>query len=434
MDKSQLEAYNACVYGDKSVFCTGGAGCGKSFVLSNVVKRLRAKYNTYPGAVVVTASTGSAAFLIHGITLHRFAGVGIEEYNLELMIGKAKSKINARNWRRVKILIIDEISMISSTLLDNLSLVAQRIRANNEPFGGIRLLLFRDFLQLPPISFLGFRGHISRAFESTVWADLNMKVIDLKGHNRYGNNFVLADVLSRLRKGSHNVEDTNYIKNLVRTVTYEDSIEPVRLYARKDKVSRYNSYRLSQLKTECVVLESTDIGTESLLSQCPVEKNLQLKIGAQVMLVRNINNVLVNGSVGTLVEFEKGEKGNMIPIVNIVTRNSRIIRYKADPVEWSAENALGNVAAIRNQVPLILAWAITIHKSQGRTIPRVIVDMEGVFEEGQCYVALSRCPDDSKMQVLNFKESYIMTNAKCVEFYASMSDNNPATGVATYTE
>lgn len=433
MDAYQLEAYNACVYGDKSVFCTGGAGSGKSFVLSNIVRRLRERYRNLPGSVVVTASTGSAAFLIHGTTLHRFAGVGIEEKDVDIMIGRARRKSSIRNWKRVKILIIDEVSMLSGTLFGNLSLVAQNIKCNSEPFGGIRVLVFGDFLQLPPISNTR-NGTIEWAFESKVWHDLKMKTIELRGCNRHGNDAGFAGLLRRLRNGSCKDEDIKHIKSLVREVKYADSVEPVRLYATKDKVARYNSYRLSQLETQSVTIHSTDQGTTSLLSQCPVGKDLELKVGSQVMLMRNVNNVLVNGSIGTLVEFEKDKEGNTIPIVDIVSRNSKVIKYRAEPLEWCIENADRNIVASRKQVPLILAWSITIHKSQGRTIPRLVVDMGGVFEEGQCYVALSRCPTDRDIQVLNFREQHMMTNSKCVKFYESVCNDNEATHVATDTQ
>ncbi|RKF78524.1 ATP-dependent DNA helicase PIF1 [Golovinomyces cichoracearum] len=324
MDADQIYAYNACVYGDKSVFCTGGAGSGKSFVLSKVVTRLRERYKYLPGPVAVTAFTGSAAFLVWGTTLHRFAGKGIEERILSVMIARARSKTSLNNWMRVKILIIDEISMLSAILLDNLSL------GNYEHFGGIKLLVFGDFLQLPPVSNL-WHESTKWAFDSYVQKDLGIKTIELKGNNRHSGNVAFASMLKRLRDGSSTVDDFEYIKSLAREVLlarevkYTDSMEPVRLYAKKNKVARYNSYRLSYLDAKSVILESVDTGDASMLRYCPVEEKIELKVGSRVMLVRNTKERLVNGSVRTLVGFETSPSGNTVPVVNMVLGNNSIV-------------------------------------------------------------------------------------------------------------
>ncbi|RKF71117.1 ATP-dependent DNA helicase pfh1 [Golovinomyces cichoracearum] len=348
------------------------------------------------------------------------------------MIARARSKTSLNNWMRVMILIIDLISTLSASLLDNLSLVAQDIKRNFEPFGGIKLLVFGDFLQLPPVSNL-WHESTKWAFDSCLWKDLGIKTIEFNGNNRHSGNLSFASMLKRLRDGSSTVDDFEYIKSLAREVKYTDSIEPVRIYAKKNKVARYNSYRLSQLDAKSVILESVDTGDASMLRYCPVEEKFELKVGSQVMLVRNINERLVNRSVGTLVGFETSPSGNTVPVVNMVLGNNSIMEYKAEPVEWTVTGPDCNVVAFRIQVPLILAWSITIHKPQGRTIPRLIVDIEGVFEEGQCYVALSRCPCDSNIQVLNFRKKHVMSNQECVRFYKSVSNADDATFVAPNT-
>ncbi|RKF51394.1 ATP-dependent DNA helicase PIF1 [Golovinomyces cichoracearum] len=193
--------------------------------------------------------------------------------------------------------------MLSATLLDNLSLVAQDIKGNYEPFGGIKLLVFGDYLQLPPISNL-WHESTKWAFNSYVWKDLDMKTIELRGDNRHNEKTDFASMLRRLRDGSSIADDFEYLKSLAREVKYTDFIKPVRLNAKKNKVSRYNSYRLSQLDADSVILDSLDTGDAFMLRYCPIKEKIEVKVGSQVMLMRNINERLVNGSVGTLVRFD----------------------------------------------------------------------------------------------------------------------------------
>lgn len=415
LNTEQAAVYEACVNGNESIFCTGQGGTGKSFLLSLIVSGLKEKFNENNYSVAVTASTGNAAYLINGMTLHRFAGTGIEESNTDAMIRKARAKTSARNWLRTSVLIIDEVSMLSATLFDNLSKVAQAIRKNDEPFGGIRVLLFGDFLQLPPVS--RNRNRIQRIFESNSWKELDIMTMELRTIMRQRDR-EFAHILDSMRLGICRDYEESYIQSLDRPIEHDDDIEPVRLYAKRDNVSRYNDQKLSQLDSPAVTFHAEDVGNESSLNQCPAEKVLTLKTRAQVMLIRNLTNQLINGSTGIIDRFETDPKtGIQFPIVSMLMKDKSVRQVKIDQVEWETKTPEGTIISSRKQLPLILAWSITIHRSQGRSIPRLFVDMDGIFERGQAYVALSRCTDPSGLQVSHFHRNYVMVDTPCVNFY-----------------
>jgi len=411
----QIKAYDGCVNGTQSVFCTGEGGTGKSWLVECIVAHYKLLPPHESTKIAVTASTGLAAFVVGGITLHRFAGIGIEESNLDAMVNKARFGMSRAMWRDTSILIIDEISMVSGGLFQNLSHIAQILRGSSAPFGGIRLLMFGDFLQLPPVSKTGSE----RVFETKIWEDLDIEIYYLKTILRQ-RDARFTSALASIRQGLCPTETETYIQSLNRSVPYNDGIEAVRLYALRNSVNAYNTTRLDAIHTPSHAYTSIDSGDMSILGACPAPRVVHLKQGAQVMLIRNIGSGAVNGSIGLIVRFEYSQKTSSFqPVVRFTVLGSAVRELHISPNTWQNTLPDGRVIAQRIQIPLILAWAITIHKSQGQTIPRLLVDMQGVFENGQAYVALSRSSDPSQLQVVNFDKSLVKADPAAVAFYRS---------------
>lgn len=430
LNEEQRAVFRECIHGTSSIFCTGRGGTGKSRVTESVIKYFRSAQSEDSHQVAVTASTGIAAFLIKGITLHRFAGIGITEDDPQLMYTKACKGKSLQYWQYTDILIIDEISMISAQLFDNLSYVGQQIRDSQRPFGGIRVLMFGDFLQLPPVSRSSSR--VPRVFESSVWKDMEPVTFNLMTIMRQQDE-QFTNMVSRVRLGQCTDDVCEYFESLSRDIEYDDGIDPVRLYSLRATTDEYNQSRLASLRSQPKRYDSMDDGDDRSLLQCPAPKTVNLKTGCQVMLIRNIGGAAVNGSIGTVIGFKyMSEMRSYQPLVKFIGHNGNSFTLSISRYTWETIAPNGTVTSSRSQIPLILAWAITIHKSQGQTIPRLYIDLERVFENGQAYVALSRCTDPSSLQVIGFKREIVKVDQKCLEYYEPPQET-PATDVARTT-
>lgn len=408
----------------RNVFVTGSAGTGKSHLLKYIVEVLQGRHKK-PGdgvskkkdlVVGVCAPTGVAAVIVGGSTLHSFFGIGLGTGSRSNLLKKVNTNTGARTRiDETDVLIIDECSMLSADLLETLDMVARAIRKNglfsDEPFGGMQVIAFGDFFQLPPV----YRNDGSRdrswrpfCFDSPVWSELGLSenIVELQEVQRQDHEDFI-NLLNKVRNGGvepRDIWDLNE-KCLVgpNNPLPNDGILPTRLYVLNRDVDSENITRLRELDGKEVVCRASDywrqkmpMGTtasvkkkmkEALAMQMPDE--LSLKVGAQVMLTRNkdLEKNLVNGSRGVVERFETNKDGNPVPIVRF---DSGIIT-KIDTVESTKFNMDGGEGClVRNQVPLKLAWAITIHKSQGSTLTRASLDISSAFEYGQCYVALSR--------------------------------------------
>ena len=387
-------------------FVTGSAGTGKSYLLKYLVQQLHQRQR-----VGVCAPTGVAAIHVGGNTLHAFFGIGLGTGSISNLVKKVTK--NAEAVRRIDetdVLIIDECSMLSSDLLELLDSVARQVRKGGSmsdvPFGGMQVICFGDFFQLPPI----FRGPEKPfCFDSFVWEELGLtnNMVQLREVMRQGDNDFVS-LLNKVRIGkiSHNdIEELN-----ARCLISEehplptDGIVPTRLYSLNKDVDGENESRLSELEGEEVVCRANNIWRESMPTETlasvkkqmadslnkEVPAEVRLKVGAQVMLTRNKNleRNLVNGSRGVVVRFDKAKDSeNMIPVVRF---DCGVVTSIA-PVEAARYNPEGGPGClVRMQVPLKLAWALTVHKSQGTTLSRAMLDISSAFEYGQCYVALSR--------------------------------------------
>mmetsp|Transcript_29893 Transcript_29893/g.54771 ORF Transcript_29893/g.54771 Transcript_29893/m.54771 type:complete len:852 (-) Transcript_29893:56-2611(-) len=403
----------------RNIFITGSAGTGKSYLLKFIVQTLRQESILNNRKVGICAPTGVAAIIVGGSTLHSYFGIGLGTGSLSSLLNKInKNSVAKKRIDETDVLIIDECSMLSSDLLETLDSVSREVRKDgnfrDKPFGGMQIIAFGDFFQLPPVHRNDGSGSDRNwrpfCFDSPVWSDLGLSenIVELKEVQRQENEEFVS-LLNKVRIGEvqeSDIRDLNS-KCLISDTNPlpTDGIVPTRLYVLNKDVDLENISRLEELKEKEVVCKATNVWREimpvgtlvamkkkmmdSISMEMPDE--VRLKIGAQVMLTRNkdLENKLVNGSRGVVERFVRADDGGegVIPIV----RFDCGIVTKVTPVESVRYNPEGGEGClVRMQIPLKLAWAITIHKSQGSTLTRAMLDITSAFEYGQCYVALSR--------------------------------------------
>ena len=455
LTKEQAAVHAACFSGE-SVFFTGKAGTGKSFLLNHIVSSLEAKHG--PNAVQVTALTGLAALAIGGTTIHQFAGIGAMYENgdsIESTVRKALSNIyTTKRWRETKVLLIDEVSMMSNSMIELLDLLAQQARGNTRPMGGIQVVFAGDFFQLPPIlknnGTLKYQMKASQpdihsqsctqqldlsqslsqvpndasqerfCFQSPVWNSIIKRSFVLKKVFRQSNsNFV--NMLDHIREGNLTEEVLEAFNSCVgRKFNSNDSILPTQILTHRLDVDRLNEQELNRLDGEIQEYRSTDTGeamyVKMLQSHCPAKSLLKLKLGSQVILVKTIDasDGLMNGSRGIIEKFTKDRK----PVVRFCDGNEKII----SPSSFHFIIG-GKIVAQRLQIPLDLAWGISVHKSQGMTVDRAIVNLRKVFEYGQAYVALSRVRSLEGLHLVSgLNANQIKVHPAVITFYRSIDE------------
>ncbi|XP_024540382.1 ATP-dependent DNA helicase pfh1-like [Selaginella moellendorffii] len=464
MSLEQLRVLEA-VAAKKSVFVTGSAGTGKSFILEYAIKVLRELHGEF--AVFVTASTGIAACSIGGTTLHSFAGVGLGQLDeRRLAAAVMASKESRSRWTTAKALVIDEISMIDAELWDKVDYVGRAVRNRPERFGGLQLLVTGDFFQLPPVQKAGETKNF--AFQARCWRecfDLQMELTYV--FRQSDRNFVaILDEIRRGRCSSSTIESLKACS--VVSAASSSSPPPTRLFPHLQSVDRVNKEKLAALGGEPVTYIARDVGKIHLLSGCRAESQITLAVGAEVMLVKNIDTLggLVNGTRGVLVDFmvpesprrdfssqeheEQGARGRYFswrdgkgkeeqggekrdverheqrrwPVVVFRIRGGlRKIVVKRE--SWSVMDGEKEVAT-RCQIPLILAWALSIHKCQGMTLDLVETDLTRSFECGMVYVALSRARSLEGIRLLGFNALKIRVHPLVVEFYHQLEESGRA--------
>lgn len=387
----------------KNIFFTGSAGTGKSFLLKRIIAELP------PDVTTATASTGVAACHIGGVTLHQFAGIGLGTASLERCYQLASRSAAASVWRKTKYLIIDEISMVDGVLFDKIESVARYIRRSDKPFGGIQLILCGDFFQLPPVKKNDEK--MLFCFQSKAWNNCVNCNFELQTvHRQKDPTFVR--VLNNIRIGRITEEITALLQSTATQTIEKDGILATRLCSHVREADEINISQLEKLTGPAKVYTAQDSDqsvTKNLDQQLPVPGILNLKVGSQVMLLKNINinSGLVNGARGVVIKFEDD-----IPVVQF--RTGEI--YKAKDEKWNVKTASGGIIS-RRQIPLKLAWAFSIHKSQGLTLDCVEMNLTKVFDAGQAYVALSRAQSLESLRVLNFQDKQVWANTAVLEFY-----------------
>ncbi|XP_019386155.1 PREDICTED: ATP-dependent DNA helicase PIF1 [Crocodylus porosus] len=386
-----------------------GAGTGKSYLLKKILGSLPPK-STY-----ATASTGVAACHIGGTTLHAFAGIGSGKAPLEQCIQLARRLGVRQHWLDCQHLIIDEISMVDGEFFDKLEAVARAVRKRDDPFGGIQLIICGDFLQLPPVC--KGNNQIKFCFQAKSWRKcicVNMELTEVRRQT----DKTFISLLRAVRLGRCPDEVTWQLTQTAANRVEKDGILATRLCTHKDDVELTNERRLQQLPGERRSFEAVDSDpmlAKLIDAQCPVGHRIELKPGAQVMLTKNldVSRGLVNGARGVVVEFEAGGKG--LPRVRFLCGVTEVIKLE----RWIFKGPSG-VHLSRQQLPLKLAWAISIHKSQGMSLDCVEISLSRVFESGQAYVALSRARSLKGLRVLDFDPKVVKANPQVLEFYSQL--------------
>lgn len=376
---TQEEALDILKMGS-NVYLTGSAGSGKTFLLNTYINYLKSN-NVEVG---ITASTGIAATHMGGMTIHSWSGLGIRD---QLSDKDLKKLLETRRliarFKKVKVLIIDEVSMLHPYQLDLVDEICKMFKSQPfKPFGGMQVVLCGDFFQLPPVN--KDSREINFIDKSDIWQHMNLKICYLHEQFRHGSE-ELAQVLDDIRRGE--VEDET-LEPLRRR--YKKSIKglanPTKLYTHNADVDLINNRELEKLEGETKTYYMESIGnrkiTEILKKNCLAPEELQLKKNALVMFVKNnFEKNYVNGTLGKIIGFTEENE----PVVR--TMHGKEI--SVEPVSWTIEED-GKVKAEVSQIPLRLAWAITVHKSQGMTLDAAEVDLSKAFVEGMGYVALSR--------------------------------------------
>lgn len=431
----------------QNVFLTGSAGSGKTYTLNQYINYLRAR--RVP--VAVTASTGIAATHMNGTTIHSWSGIGIkDELSDRDLTNLSRKQFLADRLKDTAVLIIDEISMLHAKQLNLVNQVLKHVRKNDAAFGGIQVVVAGDFFQLPPIGSKGESNREKFAFMSEAWLDAKFHICYLSEQHRQvseaaNGGLDLDDILNQIRRQEVTFEA---IAALEATFDQNVDINRTRLYTHNLNVNKINDKELAALEGETMRFEATATGdsklVETLKKTVRTQDDLVLKVGAKVMFIKNNSELGVsNGTMGELIGFaavkiddSKDTSDDLIEDTaqDAIAKNTKnkakkdkeskekpkdkkpttqkmpVVRLNsgreviAEPEEWIIEDETGDVLASYLQVPLCLAWAITIHKSQGMTLEAAEIDLSRTFELGQGYVALSRLKSLAGLQLLGMND------------------------------
>jgi ATP-dependent DNA helicase PIF1 len=452
LSPEQRAALDKALVGD-NLFVSGAGGTGKTFWIASVVRALREQNKN----VAICAMTGCAAVLLQSLkarTLHSWSGLNICNGPRDKIIQRMlKSRLSKQNWRTTDVLIVDEVSMMSVKIFEILDEVGKEHRRCFQlPFGGLQVIFVGDFFQLPPVGEPKDPSSSQYCFQSALWDATFQRA----NHFLFQTAFRQADpvyfkLLNEVRVGVLSPEAEHL---LYTRVVDEPSEDKTRIFAVKYKVDSINRHYYNKLDTEehvfeavvvknCTTYETGEIIPPELMAlprtfdeeeqeiarlMQAQDKTLMLKIGAAVMLTYNlcIEDGLCNGSQGRIVGMEKTPVG-ICPVVHF--RNGKTVRisphYKQSDV-WP-RLAVG-------QVPLVLAWALTIHKIQGATLDCAVMDLgTSVFEYGQTYVALSRVKTLEGLYITHFQPSKIRANSLVVEFYNKVGAAAAAAAATSFT-
>jgi len=441
LSREQQIAFDKYVEGH-NIFITGPGGVGKSALIKKIYEHANRRFKN----ICVTAMTGCAAVLLNckAKTLHSWAGIGLANGTVEQLVKKImKNKTSKITWKTTDILVIDEISMLSLKLFEVLNIIGKTIKNSQKPFGGIQLIFSGDFYQLPPVGDRNDPDTIKFCFESNDWNSVfhrNCQIQLTKIYRQTDENY--RNILNQIREGRIKRKTNDLLLQYVGRDLSENKnliVEPTKLYPTKNKVENINNYKMELLNTEMHEYElnhiydiemsksdklsrtnftSFDIKAELefLSSNLLCDKLIKIKIGSQVMCIINIQSdrglEICNGSQGIVTGFCDITRNPIVKFNNgtIMIMNRHI---------WTSDKIPGIGVS---QVPLILAWALTIHKSQGSTLDVAEIDVgSGIFECGQTYVALSRVKSLEGLYLKSFDVSKIKINKKVKDFYESLT-------------
>ncbi|KAA8909221.1 hypothetical protein TRICI_004611 [Trichomonascus ciferrii] len=486
LSREQRQILDDVVVKGMSLFYTGAAGTGKSYLLHSIIGKLRAKYGDK--AVAVCAPTGLAAINIRGETIHKWAGIGLGREDNKALAQKVRGNKKSKDrWLSCRTLVIDEVSMLSAELFDKLNFIAKHIRQDSSPFGGIQLVLTGDFFQLPPI--VDRSSASPYVFKAKSWAEAIQHKVVMTQVFRQQSDTKFIDLLNQLRLNQITDEGERQYKALAREISNDDGIEPTQLFSRNHEVDSANRRRMDALGGPKFTYVANDYdenpANRSIYQSMIAPPTLELKLNAQVMLVKNQEDGgLVNGSRGfvksfctpllelKLMDFLKDSHERLEAFNELICagfdeskvkpqtrkllsehsflkeaqsqycrRNPTQEDYEWYPlVEFKTPDGGKTTKLVRRektthtdpqtkrtiaeriQVHLLPAWALSIHKAQGQTLDKVKVDVTSAFEKGQVYVAISRARTLDTLQVVGFDRSKVYVAREVVDFYKELSN------------
>ncbi len=402
MNTDQENAFNAVCDG-ANILLTGSAGSGKSYTLNHIMTW--AKDNHLD--VAMTASTGCAAYLVQGRTIHSFLGIGLATKSAADLYEQVRTKKHYILERLINLdlLIIDEISMIDSALLTKISAYLSLVRKCPEAFGGVQIVLSGDFAQLPPVNGI-------YCFHSPEWKRGNFQTMKLNVIMRQDKDMLLKAILEEVRWGNCSPESLAALKNLKNT-QFPDGIVPTVLYSKNINVDHINKAKFDKLvedgaKPQSYKTNYAHYKAKEWATSIKLPEEIVLCAGAQVVLTWNLPETdgLFNGSRGVVKEVSQNGVHVMFTSGKTAFISSMIIEQEDDSGTWISF------------MPLRLAYALTIHKSQGMTLDAVTLDLgNSVFEYGQAYTALSRARDMASIRILQVVSKAFKTHKDVVDFY-----------------
>lgn len=409
LSNDQLRAFES-YKNSENIFISGYAGTGKSYLIKNIYEDA-----TKNGKKIqITAMTGCAAVLLgNAKTLHSWASIGIGNAPIEKLIANIRKYNKTENWTKLDILVIDEISMMSKTLFELLDAIAKKMRKNQKIFGGIQLICCGDFHQLPPVE-------NEFCFESPLWDKTFIKQVVFKENFRQKGDLEYQTVLNEIREGQVSPESCKLlIECSKKEIT--DEIKPTVLYPTKKFADQINQFELMTIDEEQHIylklftpeVSGGPIKDELEKQKGMYEDKLILKVGSQVMCIANISQDegIVNGSQGIIIGFVNGYPEVKFKHITRVIQPHKWINDKYEDYGIS-------------QIPLILSWAITIHKAQGITLDNAMINIgSSVFEYGQAYVALSRLTSREGLYIKSLDIAKIRANPKVIDFYKKILVN-----------
>jgi len=444
----QLLAYNKFTNGE-NLFITGPGGTGKTRLIQYFIDYCKLANKN----VSVCAMTGCAAILLNcnARTLHSWSGIKLAKGDPNKIIASVISNRNCiKAWKSAKVLIVDEVSMMSKKIFDILEQLGRSTRLSSLPFGGLQVVFTGDFFQLPPVGIDGEPDTEKFCFESILWNSVFKKEnhIELKTIFRQ-NDPIYVEILSQIRKSTLSDKNIDILKTYVNreydSAKHNDCL-PTKIFPVRSKVDYVNNLMFAKIKekehvfeftskTDCIIyLDSAkaipsqilqkcrdvsakfiEYETDTLINSIPSPKVLRLKVGVSVMCTINLDmeNGICNGSQGIVINIIETDKG-VLPVVKF----SNGIIKTISPHYWQSEEF--PMIAV-SQYPLMLAWAITIHKIQGATLDMAEIDIgQSIFEYGQSYVALSRIKSLEGLYLSEFNPLKIKANPKVIEFYKSL--------------
>jgi ATP-dependent exoDNAse (exonuclease V) alpha subunit len=407
---TQAEALDILKLGH-NVFLTGPAGSGKTHLLNKYINFLKDNYVD----VGITASTGIAATHMGGTTIHSWTGMGIKDSLNKGDLEELKSRKYLRDrFDRTQVLVIDEVSMLHHFRLDLIDQICRHMKNSDAPFGGMQIILCGDFFQLPPVARSG-EPLAQFAYEAEIWKEANFKICYLEEQHRQTDSAFLK-VLNEIRGNRLSEEGMKHLlsrsKNLAHSPKVANDLkEPTRLHTHNIDVDEINQRELIKLHGQQREYQMESKGrkplVDSLIKSCLAPEVLRLKVGAKVMFVKNnFEEGYVNGTLGKVIGFDYDG-----PIVQ--TTHGKNIHVKT--ANWLIEEE-GKAKASIGQYPLRLAWAITVHKSQGMSLDAIEVDLSKSFEKGMGYVALSRVRSLEGLTLLGLNEIAVQVRGEVLDF------------------